>query len=154
MVSAPVWPHAMAARCFSRAVPKVAHDWRSDQRSLPSVEGYGFPRCRRLLKPNEFSRVFKDGHRSADNLFLVLACPNQMSTARLGLAVSKKSCRRAVDRNRVKRVIRESFRHHLDLLQGLDVVVVSRSGVLHSANPRCFDALSLHWQRVTAACAV
>lgn len=120
---------------------------------MPSVGESCFTRCRRLLKPDDYSRVFKAGYRSADNLFLVLALPNRMSYARLGLAVSKKNCRRAVDRNRVKRVIRESFRHQQDLLQGLDIVVVSRSGVLQADNLRCFESLRQHWQRVAETCA-
>jgi ribonuclease P protein component len=106
-----------------------------------------------LLKPDEFSRVFKEGQRSADNLFLVLALSNKMSLARLGLAVSKKNCRKAVDRNRVKRAIRESFRLQQEQLKGLDIVVVSRSGVLHADNFRCSESLRQHWHRVVEKCA-
>lgn len=143
----------MVVRYYSRAELKGAVDWLPERRSLPSIEGSNFPRCRRLLKPDEYSRVFKYGQRSADNLFLVLALPNHMSLPRLGLAVSKKNCRRAVDRNRVKRVIRESFRLQQKLLQGLDIVVLSRGGVLQADNHRCFESLRVHWHKVAEACA-
>jgi ribonuclease P protein component len=120
---------------------------------LPSEEGAKFPRSRRLLKPDEYRRVFSDGWRSVDNLFLVLALPNSMNDSRLGLAISKKISRRAVDRNRIKRVVRESFRQHLDLLAGLDLVVVSRQGVTRADNIRRFQSLSAHWRRVAEKCA-
>jgi len=123
------------------------------RRLLPSEEGATFPRSRRLLKPDEYRRVFSDGRRSADSLFLVLARPNGMNDARLGLAVSKKASRRAVDRNRIKRLIRESFRQHQPSLSGLDLVVVSRSGATGSENSACFESLRQHWRRVAEKCA-
>lgn len=122
------------------------------RRLLPSEEGASFPRSRRLLKPDEYRRVFSDGRRSADSLFLVLALPNGLSDARLGLAVSKKTSRRAVERNRIKRLIRESFRLHQRSLCGLDLVVVSRSGAAGSDNSVCFDSLRQHWRRVAEKC--
>ncbi|MCU7795843.1 MAG: ribonuclease P protein component [Candidatus Thiodiazotropha sp. (ex Semelilucina semeliformis)] len=120
---------------------------------MPSKQGYPFPRCLRLLKPDEYRRVFSDGLRSVDKFFLVLAAPSGLEDARLGLAVSKKNSRRAVDRNRIKRVIRESFRQHRLELVGLDLVVVSRQGISQADNRRCFDSLSKHWQRVAEKCA-
>ena len=119
---------------------------------MPSEEGAIFPRSRRLLKPDDYRRVFSEGLRSADSLFLVLALPNGMRHARLGLAVSKKNSRQAVDRNRIKRVIRESFRQHQQALAGLDLVVVSRGGIAGSDNKVCFASLSQHWRRVAEKC--
>ncbi|MFI0378073.1 MAG: ribonuclease P protein component [Candidatus Thiodiazotropha sp.] len=85
------------------------HAWHSEYiRSLPTSEGT-FPRRCRLVKPGDYRRVFGDGERSSDSLFLVLARSNQLDCARLGLAVSKKSSPSAVHRNRIKRLIRESF---------------------------------------------
>jgi ribonuclease P protein component len=117
------------------------------------ISAEAFPKSRRLLKPDEYRRVFDRGHRSGDGLFLVLGISNQMESARLGLAVSKKNCRRAVDRNRIKRMIRESFRHHQSSLEGLDLVVVARPGVATSDNLRCQTALQHHWRRILKRCA-
>jgi ribonuclease P protein component len=55
-----------------------------------------------------------------------LALQTGQPSSRLGLAISKKQIRRAVDRNRLKRHIRESFRHHRKRLTGLDLVVMAR----------------------------
>ena len=49
--------------------------------------------------------------------------------SRLGLVVSKKNISKAVERNRVKRVIRESFRKNKTLIPNLDVVVLIRKGI-------------------------
>ncbi|MCG7866095.1 MAG: ribonuclease P protein component [Candidatus Thiodiazotropha taylori] len=112
-----------------------------------------FPRSRRLLKPDEFRRVFSEGRRSSDRFFLVLAYPNQSVDARLGLAVAKKHCRKAVDRNRIKRIIRESFRLNQTQLTGLDLVVVARQGAALADNRVCLNSLQQHWHRIAEQCA-
>lgn len=104
------------------------------------------------MKPGEYRQVFNGGQRFVDDCFLVLARPNSLAIARLGLAVSKKNNRRAVDRNRVKRVIRESFRIHQHQLSGFDLVVVTRQGICRADNNDCFESLRLHWQRVADKC--
>ncbi|MEJ2611401.1 MAG: ribonuclease P protein component, partial [Candidatus Thiodiazotropha sp.] len=72
---------------------------------------------------------------------------------RRGLAVAIKNCRRAVDRNRIKRMIRESFRHNQKGLVGLDLVVVARQGVALTNNECCLSSLQHHWQRLVESCA-
>jgi ribonuclease P protein component len=56
-----------------------------------------------------------------------LAAPNGLDSPRLGMIVPKKIIATAVGRNRVKRLIREAFRHHQSELAGLDVVARIRS---------------------------
>ncbi|MEJ2620283.1 MAG: ribonuclease P protein component [Candidatus Thiodiazotropha sp.] len=119
---------------------------------MPLSEG-AFPRSRRLLKPDEFRRVFSQGRRSGDRYFLVLALANQSDHARLGLAVAKKHCRKAVDRNRIKRIIRESFRHSQLGLVGLDLVVVARQWAPLADNRDCHNSLKKHWHRIAEQCA-
>lgn len=63
---------------------------------------------------------------------------------KLGLAIAKKRAKRAVDRNRLKRVARESFRHHSHQLDGLELVVMNRdaaAGEKISKVRRSFDGL-------------
>ena len=80
-------------------------------------------------------------------MFTVLYKENGEQNARLGLAVSKKNCRLAVGRNRLKRVIRESFRQHHETLQGFDVVVLNQPAAMRASNKALFDSLHQHWQR-------
>lgn len=91
--------------------------------------GFSFSSSRRLLTASGFSQVFGESCcKAGDDAFLVLARRNGLNHARLGLAIAKKQLRRAVDRNRVKRVSRESFRMAQEQLSGMDVVVLCRSG--------------------------
>jgi len=59
----------------------------------------------------------------------VLAVAGDIPCPRLGLVIAKKNVSRAVDRNRVKRILRESFRLNQGLLPAVDIVILARSGV-------------------------
>lgn len=71
-----------------------------------------FSADRRLLTAADFSHVFKKPQKSADRYLMLLASSGQHQHARMGLAIAKKRIKRAVDRNRIKRLVRESFRQH------------------------------------------
>lgn len=80
----------------------------------------------------------------------MLCRPNDLDRARLGLAVSKKVCARATGRNRLKRVIRESFRRHQESLAvqgGVDIVVLPKRGAASMCNTTLRSALEQHWAR-------
>ncbi|MBY6032624.1 ribonuclease P protein component [Marinobacter daepoensis] len=107
-----------------------------------------FPKSHRLLKPSDYSRVFdgvtlKVPHRN----FLILATPNTLGHARVGLIFSKKNLRLAVQRNRIKRQVRETFRLQPDL-PGLDVIVLGRQGLDKLDNSSVSDALNDIWRRL------
>ena len=87
---------------------------------------------------------------SADGCFRVLARPSKAAGHRLGMAVSKKVERRAVGRNRIKRVVRESFRHWRALgadgaCGPLDIVVLPRNVAAANSNQQLFSSLERHW---------
>lgn len=106
-----------------------------------------FPRSARLLHRADYQRVFaRPLKKSADRYLTVLARPNRLGYARLGLAISKKQARRAVQRNRLKRLIRESFRLHRPALGDLDLVVMARAQAASASNTEIFAALLSHWQ--------
>lgn len=86
-----------------------------------------FPRTARVRARADFDRIFKQGRRVA---LPALALHWQADEAgpRLGLAVSRKVDPHAVGRNRIKRVIRDAFRHCRASLAGGDYVVVARVG--------------------------
>ncbi|MEA3274020.1 MAG: ribonuclease P protein component [Pseudomonadota bacterium] len=92
--------------------------------------------------------MFANPAKSVDACFTVLARRTDTEPARLGLAISKKCARRAVDRSRLKRVVRESFRRHRADLYGLDLVVLCRRDAVGSRSQRLFDSLSVHWKRI------
>jgi ribonuclease P protein component len=106
-----------------------------------------FQKANRLLNAADFGRVFEKATRSRDELFTVFCRRNDADVARLGLAISKKQCRHATARNRIKRTIRESFRQQQTLLAGLDVVVINRRAAASADNPTMVVSLDRHWQR-------
>jgi len=114
---------------------------------LTSRQSFRFQKQNRLLDAAAFGRVFKKATRSRDKFFTVLCCDNKDETARLGLAVSKKQCRKASARNRIKRVIRETFRHHQHELCGLDVVVINQPAAAMAKNSEMNASLEHHFER-------
>lgn len=128
------------------------------------VGAQAFPRRSRLLKPAEFKTVFDRPVVSSDHLFKVFARPGTSPHYRLGLAVSRKVDRRAVGRNRIKRVIRESFRVTFPLGdqkaadqhsggqhnagQGRDFVIVASPQAAKVAGEQLRSSLAKHWQTI------
>lgn len=99
------------------------------------------------MDTESFGRVFKQARRSKDAFFTVLYRKNGSKQARLGLAITKKNCRKSVSRNRLKRLVRESFRQNKKRLAGLDIVVLNQAATHMADNKALFDALNTHWAR-------
>jgi ribonuclease P protein component len=89
-----------------------------------------FPSRRRLRAGREFDAAFKRGVRVEGRLFLLVAAPNGRSFDRLGLAAGRR-VGGAVERNRVRRLLRESFRRlERPGGPGVDLVVVARASLV------------------------
>lgn len=112
----------------------------------------GFPKSARLLSRSDFSRVFGDATAVSDASFTILCRPNALGYPRLGLAISKKALRRSVDRNLVKRIVRESFRQRSEALQGRDLVVLARRGIDPKRRQLLHDSLQRLWERSRQRC--
>lgn len=122
-------------------------------RGLLQRRGDTYPRSTRLLGAGAYQRVFKQCRcKSSDRFLSVLAVPNELEHARLGLAISIRNCGSAVARNRVKRLVRESFRRHQALLGAHDVVVTTRAGIAALANAQILTALAAHWKNLNKKC--
>lgn len=77
----------------------------------------------------------------------MLAHPNERENARLGMIIARKHVKRAVDRNQIRRFIRQNFRLQQDKLKGLDLVVLARCNVFeYKCNPN--ELIEQQWQEV------
>jgi len=111
-----------------------------------------FSRQSRLLRPEQFSSVFQQPIRSSDEYFRIMARINDLSQHRLGMAVSRKACSKAVGRNRIKRIVRENFRCKMLGLateKTLDIVVLPTAQAASQSNKTLDESLSNHWQKLT-----
>jgi ribonuclease P protein component len=115
---------------------------------------HGFSRRVRLTEAADYQRVFRHCQCKATNRWLtLLATHNTLEHPRLGLAISRKVARRAVARNRIKRVVRESFRHRQSDLGALDIVVLGRNDVAGQSTRTLATALEKLWTQLTRSCA-
>jgi len=82
----------------------------------------------------------------------VIARPNGLGHARLGLAVGVRSAGNAVNRNRVKRVVREAFRHIHQELPAVDLVVNARPAAGKATNAEMMASVTTLWNRIRQRC--
>lgn len=108
-----------------------------------------FPREVRILTSEDYNQVFKKPVRASANGMLILACKNDNDRPRLGLIVPKKVLKRAVWRNRVKRLVRESFRHTQDSLPNADLVFLARPGIGDISNQDLSSTLNRLWAQIS-----
>lgn len=112
----------------------------------------GFSKEWRLLTPKHYSAVFnavayKVPHRN----LLILAAPSSTGHARLGLIFAKRNLKQAHERNRVKRLVRESFRARKAELPAVDLIVMGRQGLADIDNASLSVILEKLWQRLSKA---
>lgn len=84
-----------------------------------------FCKTDRLLKSQEFTNVFNNTSKKIHSEhLLIFLMKKEQSNARLGLAITKKKIKNAVERNRLKRLTREFFRTNKHRIFGVDVVLI------------------------------
>ncbi len=110
-----------------------------------------FNKTRRLLKKSDYDHVFTQAKKLVTPEFIVLYRDNAVGHARLGLALSKKMIAKAHDRNRVKRMLRETFRTH-ERLPAVDIIVLARHGVGQVQNSIIIAKLGKAWNKLTPSC--
>ncbi|MFY8274606.1 ribonuclease P protein component [Pseudoalteromonas sp. SSDWG2] len=116
------------------------------------MEDFRFSRELRLLTPSHYSRIFNEPARAATSLFTLLAKPNSLNHARLGLTVAKKNVKQANQRNRIKRIARESFRLHQHTLDNIDIVLMVKRGIDERTNAEIREDLDKLWRKINERC--
>lgn len=107
-----------------------------------------FPPTARLRSAADFASLKAARGRAENSLFRIRYASGTAPSARLGLAVSRKVSKRAVDRNRIKRVVRESFRHHRAELPTVDMLVIAKAPAAHAERDQLRRELENLWPRI------
>jgi ribonuclease P protein component len=106
-----------------------------------------FPKQHRLLSPSDFKTVFANSKRFDSREFTLFVCSGTTKHSRLGMAISKKNIKHAVDRNQIKRIARESFRHYPWGRQ-LDIVLIGKRQMKQLNAHELRQRLDNAWPRI------
>ncbi|NTS76351.1 ribonuclease P protein component [Catenovulum sp. SM1970] len=113
------------------------------------MKSYPYGRELRVLTPAQFSNIFNSNPRKfACRLYTILLCKNDLDNPRLGFTISKKKVKLAVNRNRVKRIVRDNFRLNQAELPNVDMVFIARQGIDQVDNAQIHQELNNTWQKL------
>lgn len=88
------------------------------------------PKAARLRNAKDFKEIFGRGRGVRDGHLFLKAVPAKNTAVRIGVVVSRQVAAKAVDRNRLKRLLREALRNVLPSLKpGHDIILVTRPGL-------------------------
>lgn len=93
-----------------------------------------FKKSHRLVKKADIDFVFSNALKQDGRGFLLLFRHNQVNTPRLGIIIAKKHVPKAHDRNRLRRVVRETFRNIRCHIKNFDIIFLARSDLKNLDN--------------------
>ena len=105
-----------------------------------------------MLTPADFQPVFKQAIPAVSPHLTLLARKNTLNHPRLGMAIPKKHIKHAVGRNRIRRVVREQFRHQQHQLPAFDIVVIAKAGIADLSNEEINKILDKLWRKLIQRC--
>ena len=108
----------------------------------------GLPPPARLRRAADFAALRHAPGRLDTRFFLIRYSCSEAGSARLGLAVSRRVSKRAVDRNRIKRNVRESFRQVRTRLPAFDLLLIARQQAATATGPALRADLDAAWFRL------
>jgi ribonuclease P protein component len=107
-----------------------------------------FPRELRLLTPFDFNYVFQEPIRAGSPFLTFVTRKNNLTYARLGFAIAKKQVKRAHERNRIKRLAKEYFRHRQHQLLNIDFILMAKQPVIQLNNKQLVETLDKLCQQI------
>jgi ribonuclease P protein component len=110
----------------------------------------GMPPEARLRHAADFTALRKPTGRLGSACFRIRYRDNKVGFARLGQAISRRVSKRAVDRNRIRRIVRESFRHARAGLPPVDVLIIANNQAVNVSRSELRAELDRLWQRLQA----
>ena len=107
----------------------------------------------RLRSKAQFDAIYASSKRIDDRFFGLRVKPNGLAHPRIGLAVAVKTAGSGVARNRIRRLVRESFRLAQHQLPAVDIVVSAKNPAREAPAEALRASLATLWQRVATTCA-
>jgi ribonuclease P protein component len=120
---------------------------------MPPTDRLNLGAERRLRSKLQFDALYASGKRIDDRLFGLRVRPNGLGFPRIGLAVAVKTAGNAVKRNRLRRLVRETFRLVQHELPAVDIVVAAKFPAAGAPASALRASLATLWQRVATTCA-
>jgi len=102
-----------------------------------------------LAEKLNFDRVLSSSTVSEDKFFAIFYAPNKAPRSRVGVSTAKRIVNKATKRNKLKRLIKNSFSNDLKCEAGFDVVVRVKHQASRVADDKILlDSLTSHWQKI------
>ncbi len=114
-------------------------------------ENESYSHKERLHSPNQFKSVFNKAKKFRSETFTMLFRKNECDYPRLGIIVAKRKAKRAVDRNLIKRIIRESFRLNKSKIPANDYIVLLSKPIDDVSRNNFREQLNTLWNEVATA---
>jgi ribonuclease P protein component len=108
----------------------------------------GLPRIHKLVTQAEYKALFDQSRRVNGRVLTILYIKNNKLYGRMGLIVGKRVAKKAVSRNKIKRVIRESFRSCKKKLAGIDMIVIARKQCDKLSKQKLREGIDKLWEKL------
>lgn len=125
---------------------------RALHRKVADAVNESFPRLLRLTRASDYQQVFKNNFRCGDDCITILVGNREGDVPRIGFAIARKQIARAVKRNALKRLFRESFRTNRQRLPARDMVIMVRRQILAQRPAEIRASLQRHWDGIIEQC--
>jgi ribonuclease P protein component len=115
---------------------------------MPKIAStYSFPSSFRLKNGFQIQEALSGARKYRDHSLSVFIKPNSLEYPRLAMVIARKNVGSAVKRNRLKRLIRESFRLNQDKIKGNDIIIFGYRGIEILTNSELRQCLIKNWQK-------
>lgn len=113
-----------------------------------SKTSYCFPAFCRLKNSQQIQEVLGCARKYKERNLSIFIKPNNLDHSRLAIIIAAKHVSKAVDRNRIKRIIRENFRLNHDKIKGNDIIIFGYRGIENLSNTELQQCLTKAWQKL------